>query len=32
MHAIDGENVQAWLECGVDDGLWREIHAYEIES
>jgi hypothetical protein len=27
----DGENVQAWHECGIDNVLW-EVHAYEIES
>jgi hypothetical protein len=31
MQDNDGENVQAWHECGQDDGLW-EIAAYEIES
>jgi hypothetical protein len=33
MQDNDGENVQAWHECGLDDGLLWEIHAYdEIES
>jgi hypothetical protein len=31
MEDNDGDNVQAWHECGLDDGLW-EIHACEIES
>jgi hypothetical protein len=31
MHDNDGETVQLWHECGLDDGMW-EIHAYEIES
>jgi hypothetical protein len=31
MHDNDGENAQAWHECGLDDGLW-EIHVCEIES
>jgi hypothetical protein len=31
MHDNDGESVQAWHECGLDDML-SEIHVYEIES